>query len=480
MKPISNKTIERRAQRPLRILQFGGGNFLRAFVDWIVQELNEKTDFNGGVVIVKPTESSDYRSLREQDGLFHTILNGVENGTFFSRIKRIDCVQKIVHPYREWETYLDLARNPDLKFIVSNTTEAGIRFDEKDDSYFCTPKEFPGKVTAFLYRRFLHFQGDTERACVFLPCELVENNGDVLKQCILQYAELWELGQEFTNWVDQNTFCDTLVDRIVSGFPHKQADAVEQEIGFRDSLLVMGEFYHNWVIAGPDRLSAELPFAKAGLNCQFVEDLAIHRQIKVRLLNGAHTSLVPVGLLAGIETVGQAMADPVVKQFISEELEREIIPTIEHSQQELTQFASDVLDRFQNPSLQHKLADIALNSTSKFKARLLPTLLDYLQKEGKLPHRIAFAMAALIRFYEGNWKGQKLPVKDSAEAVGFFADTWHTHRNDLETLVRKILANDALWGRDLNALPALSSLLVSHLKRIEGEDMRTVLGLFLI
>ncbi|MDX1328061.1 MAG: tagaturonate reductase, partial [Arenibacter sp.] len=251
------------APLPTKILQFGGGNFLRAFVDWMVQVLNEKTDFNAGVAIVKPTDYGDYQELKDQFGLFTVVLDGIKNGQQIQEIKRVDCVNSIINPYSEWERYLELAKDPQLRFVVSNTTEAGIKFNPEDSFNDSPPKEFPAKLTLFLYHRFQFFNGDPTKGLILLPCELIENNGLVLQKAVLKYAKHWELGSEFTSWISTaNHFCSSLVDRIVSGYPKDRANAIEEELGYKDPMMVAGEYYHSWVIQAPASVQKELPFAQ--------------------------------------------------------------------------------------------------------------------------------------------------------------------------------------------------------------------------
>ena len=469
MHQLSNHTISKRNAYPIRIMQFGGGNFLRAFADWMIEELNEKTAFNGTVAVVKPTERGTYKALRQQDGLFHVILNGVKEGNFFTQKKLITCVQQVVHPYQEWEAYLKLAENPELRFIISNTTEAGIAFNNTDTYDACPPHEFPAKLTRWLYHRFEYFAGDNSKTCIFLPLELVAQNGDLLKKCMLQYAELWKLGQDFKNWINAQTFCNTLVDRIVSGFPKEKAAHLQKKLGVKDDLMVVGEYYHSWIIEAPKPIQKELPFSATDLNVKFVDDLDIHRKIKVRILNGAHTSMVSVGYLAGARTVLEVMENTAVHSFIEKELLEEILPILDFREKEKQAFTQDVLNRFRNPALQHQLLDIALNSTSKFVSRLLPSLIDYYQNFEKIPPRIAFVLAALIRFYKGTWKGEKIPLKDAPERLVYFNKIWTQYGESLEKLSAEVLGNSDLWGMDLTEINGLKEMVTHYLVKINND-----------
>jgi len=470
MRELSDKTITSRPSRPVKVLQFGGGNFLRAFVDWMIQVLNEETDFNGNIAVVKPSPRGDYNALKEQDGLYHVILNGIKSGTLHTEHKLIESISQVVHPYNEWVEYLALAELDELRFIVSNTTESGIRYNENEVySKDTCPIEFPAKLCRWLWHRFNHFNGDESKTCIILPLELIEGNGDELHRCIDLYIDAWKLGVDFKSWVKTCVFCNTLVDRIVSGYPEQDATQLESDLGYRDELLVAGEYYHSWVIQAPVDISSELPVAKTDLNVKFEDDLDIHRKIKVRILNGAHTSMVPVGLLSNIETVIASMGNDQLRAFIQEELVEEILPTIDYNKNHLNDYCQDVLDRFSNPTLQHKLADISLNSTSKFVTRLLPSMLDYNAINNKLPRRIVFAFAALIKLYQGDWQGKKRVLRDAEERINFFAEVWADHGNDLSVLVPKVLGNQEVWGQDLNSISGLSVLLQEYLSNMNHE-----------
>lgn len=442
---------------PLKVLQFGGGNFLRAFVDWMIDVLNEQTDFNAGVAIVKPTERGDYDALRKQNGQFHVVLDGIKNGELMKERRLITCVKQVIQPYRERAAYLATAEEASLRFVISNTTEAGIKFSEEPLPEEGMPKEFPAKLCLWLHHRWQHFSGAPERGCIVLPLELIEDNGDALKACLLQYADHWNLPAEFKSWLaEHNHYCNTLVDRIVSGYPAGKAEALKAELGMEDELLVAGEYYHSWVIKGPALVQQELPFAKTKLNVTFTNDLAAYREIKVRILNGAHTSIVPTGYLAGIETVGEVMANEQMSSFLQSVLYDEIIPSLPFPEAQLKAFAADVLDRFRNPSIRHKLLDISLNSTSKFRTRLLPSLLSYQAKFGKLPQGIVTALAALIRFYSGKRGTEAIPLRDAADRIAFFQEEWAKEQST-QALVAAVLGREDWWGQDLNDIPGLAA-----------------------
>ena len=476
MQQLNKETAKLSCTYPEKILQFGGGNFLRAFADWMFDILNEQTGFNSCVLIVKPTAKGDYQHIRRQDGLYYVYLNGIKDGKQIHEFRLIKCVSRVLHPYLQWSDYLASAENPDMRFIVSNTTESGITFNDQDRFGDAPPKEFPAKLTAWLYHRYQCFLGDENKGCIFLPCELIEQNGDSLRQCILHYAELWGLGWDFQKWIiHYNYFCNTLVDRIVAGFPQEQCKALQQQIGFQDNLLVAGEHYHSWIIQAPESVLPELPFSKTNLNVRLVKDLGPYREMKVRLLNGAHTAMVPIGLLMGIQTVRGCMENEITLEFIKETLRQEIGPTLSSSSTEVDKFIENTIERFQNPTIKHRLLSIALNSISKFKTRLLPSLLQFQHQNKKLPKRIVFAMAALIHFYKGTWKGEVVPLKDDSLILDFFRQTWEVNRQSIRQIASEVLANKQLWGRDLNQIPELTNLLSDYLVKIDQKGISPTL-----
>ena len=476
MERLNRTTVKNLQTQPLKIIQFGGGNFLRAFVDWMVQVLNDQTDFNAGIAIIKPTEGGDYQKLKRQDGLFTVVLDGIKEGEFIAHKQLVSAVQEIINPYQEWQKYLELAEEADLRFIVSNTTEAGIKFNPTDTVSDAPPKEFPAKLTLWLYRRYTHFKADPLKGCILLPCELIEGNGATLKNTILEYADHWSLKEGFKNWViTSNHFCNTLVDRIVSGYPSNRADKIKNEIRFDDELLVAGEYYHSWIIEAPELVEKELPFSKTDLNVLFVDDLAPYREMKVRILNGAHTAMVPVGYLSGLRLVAEIMDDVAVRGFIESLLLTETIKTLDFSETTKHKFVQDVLDRFRNPLLKHQLISISLNSSSKFATRLLPTLKDYLALEKKLPAHIVFAFSALILYYRGTWNGEKIDLKDDKNVLDFFHVQWNSvaeNKISLSEMVPAVLGNTELWREDLTLIHGLSEQVAYFIKTIQAQGIR--------
>lgn len=468
--PLLNKELVSKPEYPIRFLQFGEGNFLRSFVDWIIHRMNKTMNFQAGVAVVQPIAQGLINMLNEQDGLYTLYLNGIKNGAAISEHEKIECIQKALDPYTDYAAYLQEAENPDLRFIISNTTEAGITFDEQDRPEARPPNSFPAKLTVLLHRRYQSFNGDTTKGFIIIPCELINRNGDKLKEVILKYASVWGLEAGFAQWLEEaNIFCNTLVDRIVPGYPRDRIETIWQELGYRDQLVAEGEQFHLWVIEAPEQVAREFPADKAGLNVLFTNNMAPYRTRKVRILNGAHTSMVPVGYLYGLETVRETVEHPAVGTFIQELIFEEIIPTLDLPKEELQSFAKDVLDRFKNPFIKHYLISIALNSTSKYKTRVLPSLLEFHRRNGRLPRRIVFALAALIRFYKGEINGEPIPLKDDADRIAFLKGLWESFENkeiDLDGLVGAVLQQKAYWGLDLSEIEGLQTLTAIFLARI--------------
>lgn len=474
-KDVSNIVKQVGTQYPIKVLQFGGGNFLRAYADWMIDILNAETDFAGAVAVVKPTPHGNYDALKNQDGLFHTQLYSMESGELNKDTRLISCIQRIINPYVEFDDYLALADEQDLRFVISNTTESGIAFVDTDKFDDKPALSFPAKLTQFLFKRFTYFKGDVNKGVIVLPLELIEDNAKTLKQYVFDYIDLWSLGADFKRWLEEsNYFYNTLVDRIVTGFPKETAQETWKEIGFQDELLVQGESYYSWVIevddASIDSLKQELPFDKTRLNIEFTSDLSAYYDRKVGILNGTHTALVPIGILAGYSYVHEAIEDNEVGDFIELMLKNEVLPRLDLPQENLLSFTQDCLNRFKNPVLQHQLKSIALNSTHKFKTRLLPSLLAYSEVQETVPKRIVFAFACLIRFYKGEWQGKSLPLQDDEAIIVWWDSVWQS-----TDVVDAVLKEESLWGQDLRMLPDLQDTLSHFLKELETQEVVDIL-----
>jgi tagaturonate reductase len=384
---------------PIRVLQFGQGNFLRGFVDWQLDVLNERCGLDFGVVIVRPTSRSTAPLLDTQGGCYTTVLRGLDaDGALKTDVRQITCVQRELDLAVHFADYLALARNPDVRFVVSNTTEAGIAVNDHDGYADQPPASFPAKLTRWLFERYVYFQGDPAKGLVLLPCELIEANGRALHSAVLHYTALWRLEPAFQVWLDQSChFCSTLVDRIVTGYPTDEIEFLKMELSYRDDFLVAGERYHYWAIEAPPSVALELPLQRAGLNVQWVADLTPIRLRKVAILNGAHTLLAAVGLLSGLRTVEEAVLDPDLGPFLRATLWEEIIPVLPFPETESIAYVDDVLRRFGNPHIQHRLTAIALNMESKCLARLLPQIIRFHQTRGRFPMRLLLTLAAALQ-----------------------------------------------------------------------------------
>ncbi|PRY85759.1 tagaturonate reductase [Mongoliibacter ruber] len=466
MKTLNRSNASSLKERPIKVLQFGEGNFLRGFADWMFDILNEKTAFDGDIQIVQPLKNGLGEMINQQDGLYHVLLQGILDGDTINESRLISCVRGVINPYDSWDNYLKLAENPDLKFIISNTTEAGIEFIAEDVVFESTPITFPAKLTALLWKRYNFFNGSKESGFVIIPCELIDQNGKNLLNCVLQYCKLWKLPAAFADWVvSSNVFCNTLVDRIVPGFPKDSIDVIQKTLGYTDNLVVKAEPFHLWVIEGPEELKTLLPVDKAQLNVKFVDDLTPYRLRKVRILNGAHTAMVPLAYLQGLRTVRECLEDKEFNSLLNDLIFKEITPTLNLPAEELNQFANDVLDRFRNPFVKHELSSIALNAISKFKVRVLPTIIEHHAKFGKLPKNLTASLAALILFYKGEFDGEKMPVQDDKDTVRFFDLTW-SDETSLSKKINVILSNQSLWDTDLSGISGFAEAIEKEMELI--------------
>ncbi len=461
---------------PERVLQFGEGNFLRAFVDTFIDEMNEKAGFNSKVVLVQPIAPGLAGMINDQEGLYTTILRGSHEGKTVNQKRVVSSVSRCLNPYEDYKAVMDCAKNPDLRFLVSNTTEAGIAFDPDCRMEDEPPTSFPAKLTAFLYERY-RLGG---KGFIILSCELIDYNGAKLRECVEKYIELWELEKPFLDWVvSENIFCSTLVDRIVTGYPREEADTLCEELGYKDNLLVTAEPFGLWVIEGPASIAQELPFEKAGLPIMVVDDHTPYKQRKVRILNGAHTSLVMAAYLAGKDIVRDCMEDKVIGEFSRKTIHEEIIPTLDLPKEELSQFADAVKQRFDNPFIDHSLLSICLNSTAKWKARVMPSLLQYHKRTGKLPALIVFSFAAYVMFYHGGKErganclvGKRghdsYNIQDDAWVLDFFYDR---KDSDIAELAHDVITNEEMWGDALSTLEGFEQGVLQALGRIETLGM---------
>lgn len=468
---------------PERVLQFGEGNFLRAFADYWFDMANEKAGWNGKCVLVQPIAQGLTQLINRQEGLYTLYLRGRQNGEKVDAKRVISSVSRCLNPYekQDYDAMMDVAAGEALEYIVSNTTEAGIVYDPSCRLEDCPPASFPAKLTQVL----LHRWRAGRPGVVVLSCELIDNNGKELLRCVNQYIKQWGLEEGFARWVNGDcTFCSTLVDRIVPGRIRDAAEAarLEDENGYRDALIDVGEVFGVWNIEGPEWLAEKLPFRAAGLNCPVVPDVTPYKKRKVRILNGAHTGFVPGAYLAGYDIVRDCMQDDVILGFMNRMLHEEVIPTLPLDRQDLEAFAAAVQDRFNNPFINHELMSITLNSTSKWRARNMPSLLEYAQTAGKLPPCLAMSFAAYIAFYSSDIqalterglvcrrpKGNEYTVSDDRWVLEFY----YSRRGvSDETLVHDVMTNEKMWGQDLTLVPGFEQAAAENLRRIRTEGAR--------
>lgn len=448
--------LKRNEKCPLteRVMQFGEGNFLRGFVDWMIDRLNKENGGDYGVVLVQPLDKGLVDMINEQDGLYSLYLRGLQNGERVEETRVVECVTRGINPFADTDSFFDCAKNPDLRFIVSNTTEAGIEYKPNQNPDDFAGLTFPARLTLFMKKRF----DEGLRGFVLLPCELIDKNGDCLKECILKYSRDWDFGSDFEKWVnEENHFTNTLVDRIVTGYPRDTAADMEKSFGYLDNVIDTAEIFHLWVIEGDKKYAEEIPFHKIGLNVLWTDDVTPYKKRKVRILNGAHTMMVLAAHLAGLETVKEAMDDELVFSFMKQGIFEEIIPTLDLPKSELEQFANDVIERFQNPFIKHYLLSIALNSVSKYKVRVLPSVLQYIKDKNSEPKRLVFSLAALIAFYRTD------AANDDAEVMEYMKTA----------SAADILAKTEYWGEDLSfLLPSIEK----YIEDIEKNGIREAMA----
>ena len=472
-----------KASRPVKVLQFGEGNFLRAFVDYMIDVANEKGAMDASVVLVQPINAPLMKFFEEQDSVYSVVLRGKENGVTVDDVRVVTSVDSVISAYADYAKFMSYAECETLEAVVSNTTEAGIVFDEGDSFNAEPPASYPGKLTKFLYARYNHFAGDASRGLVIYPVELIENNGRKLLECVNSLIDLWGLGEEFKAWVNGACmFCSTLVDRIVTGYPKKpgEADAICEKLGYKDNLIDICEPFGLWVIEASDteRARRTLPLDAAGLPVIFTDDQRPYRERKVRILNGAHTSFVPAAFLAGESIVRDCMADEVIRPFIDRCIYGEIMPTLTLPADEVKAFADSVCERFENPFIDHELISICLNSVSKWKARVMKSLLESAEANGRLPECLTMSFASLCAFYasgemrDGAFIGKRnaggaeaeYKISDDAAVIDFFAEF-----GKCDDVIVRFAANEAFWGMDLNTVENFSEKAKAYFDIIKNE-----------
>ncbi len=466
--------------RPVKIMQFGEGNFLRAFVDWIIQNLNDAGAINASVAVVQPMPFGRVKELSEQDGLYTLRLEGIDKGEKVKSSRVIDVIGDLINPFEQYEHYLSYGESEDLQIIISNTTEAGIAVDPTDTDFSVCPKSYPGKLLALLKRRYDKFNGDESKGLAIIPCELIDDNGDELYRCLTELARINNMDEKFITWF--RTVChftSTLVDRIVPGYPRNEIENIQAETGYIDNNVVKGEIFHLWVLKKEPFVQKVLPADSTGLNVIFADDIHPYKQRKVKILNGSHTAMVPVAYLAGIDTVGEAVNDPVIGKYVHDFIFNEVNPTINLPQDQMVAFANSVIERYKNPFIRHELMSIALNSTTKFRTRILPTLTDYVRITGKLPLHVCFSFAALVLFHKGKRGEEAIALKDDPAYLEYWAKLWAEFDGDYTALAEKALAWTDAWLMDMNAVhPDMTATVAAYLADMDKNGVKAAVERF--
>lgn len=457
---------------PIKIVQFGGGNFMRGFTDYVINKLNKETDFKGGIVNLQATPNGSIQKMEEQDNLYTLFSRGIKKGEIIDEKQVISAIQKSINPYADYDAFLNLAKEEELEFVFSNTTETGIAYDESETSYQGPHKNFPAKVAVLLHERFKHFNGAADKGLRIIPCELIEDNAFVLRDIIIKYAQLWNLEDAFVQWINQsNYFHNTLVDRIVPGYPKDDIETYEDQLDYEDQNMVVSETFLLFVIQEAGNLNERIPFNKINEQILVVDDIQPYRLRKVRILNGGHTLMLAPAILSGKELVKKAIDDQFIGKFLSNAIFNEVNPTLGLDENELKEFAEEVFDRFRNPFIKHHLASIALYFVSKFKVRVLPSLLTYVETNGKLPLNLTFSLASLIRFYQGSFGEKALPLNDEEGIIAKFKEIWTNE--DYKKVAELALSETLFWDTDLTKVEGLKIAVAKALYEIDHNDMET-------
>lgn len=477
---LIGKKMFAKPERPIKIMQFGEGNFLRAFIEWIIQNLNDKGAINSSVAVVQPMPFGRIKELSEQDGLYTLRLEGIDKGKTVKSSQVIDVIGDCINPFTDYEHFLSYAKSQDLQVIISNTTEAGIAVDPTDTDFSQCPKSYPGKLLALLKARYDYFDGDMTKGLAIVPCELIDNNGDELYRCLTELAEINHMDKKFIEWMQKaNHFTSTLVDRIVPGYPRNEIEQIQKETGYIDNNVVKGEIFHLWVLRKEPVVQKYLPADSTGLNVIFADDIKPYKQRKVKILNGSHTAMVPVAYLCGIDTVGEAVNDPVIGKYVHDFIFDEVNPTIDLPQNEMIDFANSVIERYKNPFIRHELMSIALNSTTKFRTRLLPTLEDYIRIKGALPKHLLFSFAAIVEFHKGVRGEEKIALKDDPHYLEHWAKLWAEFDGDYTKLAKAALSWTEAWEVDMNTLhPDITATVAEYLEDMDKNGMKSAVARF--
>lgn len=484
--PLINE-VNKKEPKKVKIMQFGEGNFLRAFVDWIINSMNKANVFDGGVVVVQPMPFGRCKELNEADGLYTLYLQGLQEGKAVRQHEVIKCLQDFVNPFEAYDKYLEYALSDDLEFIISNTTEAGIAFDPNDTDFTKCPNSYPGKLLSLLKKRY----EAGKKGLYIIPCELIDYNGKTLKEVLIKLAKHNNMDENFVKWIEnENKFYNTLVDRIVPGYPRNEAKEFQMDLGYQDQNMVVGEIFHLWCIdaqtggcpqcakANLAELKEKFPCDKAGLNVLFVDSIVPYKQRKVKILNGSHTTLVPVSYLAGIDTVRETIEDSQLGAFVKEFIFDEVVPTIDIPRDQMVAYSNSVLERYMNPYVRHELMSIALNSVTKYKTRILPTVLQNLENLNTLPKHALFGLAALIVFYRGKRGDADIALADDQWALDMFKELWANFdgsKTQCAKIVHHVLSLEKHWEVDLTKYNGVEDFVCDAVYEIVSTSVREAL-----
>lgn len=471
MKNVSE--LYTRPSHPVKVLQFGEGIFLRAFADYAIDIANEEKGFDGSIAVILPRSGKTDR-FAKQNNIYTVCLRGQQDGQVYKENRVITSIDSVISARDEYDAFMALAHEDALEFVISNTTDAGIVFNEADQFADCPPSTFPAKLTKFLYERYTHYNGDVQKGLIMLPTELNDDNGQLLKRCVLQYVALWNLDDGFAAWLEAACrFVDTLVDRIVAGYPASNIDAIQEELGYEDALLDQAEPFSLWVIGDPS-LADKFTIGSDKFHVEFTDNIQAFKEQKVRILNGAHTSMVLGAYLSGLDYVGQCMADPVVRRSLDQTVFGEIVPTVDLPREKAEAFAKAVYERFENPFVNHALLAISLNSISKWKGRILPTFKDSVAATGKLPKWLTYSLAALLAFYRSTEEGDgcligaraagnTYEIHDDAEKLAFIKEN---AAKPTAEYVQAVMSRSDFWGEDLTAIAGFANAVTAHIDRM--------------
>lgn len=468
---------------PEKVLQFGTGVLLRGLPDYFINKANQQGLFNGRILVVKSTDKGGVDAFAEQDNVFTQAIRGIDNGQIVEENIINTAISRTLSARLQWNDILATASSPEMQIIISNTTEVGIQLTD-DDLTASPPASYPGKLTAYLYKRFQSFNGSPDSGMVIIPTELLPDNGAKLKNIVLEQARRHQLPEAFLSWLESaNRFCSSLVDRIVPGAPAQEVKTgLEESLGYQDDLLIMSEVYRLWAIEGDEKVKEVLTFAQADAGVIIEPDIDIYRELKLRLLNGTHTLCVGLCYLSGLDTVREAMENEDTGRFIEELMQQDLAPAIPYTLdiRQAHEFGNQVLDRFRNPAIRHQLIDITVQYTAKMKMRNIPTILHHYKTSNTIQPNVVKGFAAFLLFmkatetdgknYYGYRGEEKYPVR--CDEAGYFYEKWNTCGENPAELVNEILSDAALWGTDLSQLPDFAERVAQTLNIYLSEGVK--------